>query len=94
MVDNEIRLRTELEGCDRMIVERRSGIKLRQFLLGISRKIYVLVEREVRGGSGFSLPLALASTRRDSPRVFRNNVGRRGGEIESVLRARVTARAE
>ncbi|KYQ55201.1 hypothetical protein ALC60_05826 [Trachymyrmex zeteki] len=47
MADNEIRLRTELEGCDRMIVERYKtlGNKLRQFLQGISRKIHVLVER-------------------------------------------------
>lgn len=47
MADNEIRLRTELEGCDRMIVERYKalGNKAATISLGISRKIHVLVQR-------------------------------------------------
>lgn len=47
MADNEIRLRTELEGCDRMIVERYKalGNKAATISLGIFRKIHVLVQR-------------------------------------------------
>jgi len=74
MADNEIRLRIELEGCDRMIVERYKalGNKLRQFLQGISRKIHVLVERiererERERGSRF---FSHRATKRNLWRIF------------------------
>lgn len=77
MVDNEIRLRTELEGCDRMIVERYKALGNKAATISPGDLPQDLRSRRTDGGVR-----ALRSSLRNetkSSRIFRNNVGRRRG---------------